>query len=129
MLGKFGKKRVLLDHGQTAKVASLGKRGTEFGVEMDSLRIKLAGVQRRKREMVEGLHQIHAERTAASGVELMMGEGRFVAPRTVEVALKDGRTRRIVGERVFLVLGSCATMPNVTPRWMWVHGSMRTPRR
>jgi pyruvate/2-oxoglutarate dehydrogenase complex dihydrolipoamide dehydrogenase (E3) component len=63
--------------------------------------------------MVEGLHQIHAERFAASGAELMMGEGRFVAPRTVEVALKDGGTRRIVGERVFLTLGSRSTMPNV----------------
>jgi pyruvate/2-oxoglutarate dehydrogenase complex dihydrolipoamide dehydrogenase (E3) component len=97
----------------SAKVASLAQRGREFGVEMDSLRINMAGVQLRKREMVEGLHQMHAERFAASGAELMMGEGRFVAPRTVEIALKDGGTRRIVGERVFLTLGSRSTMPNV----------------
>jgi pyruvate/2-oxoglutarate dehydrogenase complex dihydrolipoamide dehydrogenase (E3) component len=95
----------------SAKVASLAQRGREFGVEMDSLRINMAGVQLRKREMVEGLHQMHAERFAASGAELMMGEGRFVAPRTVEIALKDGGTRRIVGERVFLTLGSRSTMP------------------
>ncbi len=97
----------------SAKVASLARRGPEFGVEIDSLRINMAGVQLRKREMVEGLHQLHAERFAASGVELMMGEGRFVVPRTVEVALKDGATRRLVGERVFLTLGSHSTMPNV----------------
>jgi pyruvate/2-oxoglutarate dehydrogenase complex dihydrolipoamide dehydrogenase (E3) component len=97
----------------SAKVASLARRGAEFGLETDSLAISIAGVQRRKREMVEGLHAMHSERTAASGVELMMGEGRFLAPRTVEVALNDGRTRRIVGERVFLVLGSRATMPNI----------------
>jgi pyruvate/2-oxoglutarate dehydrogenase complex dihydrolipoamide dehydrogenase (E3) component len=97
----------------SAKVASLARRGAEFGLETDSLAISMAGVQRRKREMVEGLHAMHSERTAASGVELVMGEGRFVAPRTVEVALNDGRTRRIVGERVFLVLGSRATMPNI----------------
>jgi pyruvate/2-oxoglutarate dehydrogenase complex dihydrolipoamide dehydrogenase (E3) component len=42
-----------------------------------------------------------------------MGEGRFVAPRTIEVALNDGGTRRIVGERVFLDLGSHSTMPNL----------------
>jgi pyruvate/2-oxoglutarate dehydrogenase complex dihydrolipoamide dehydrogenase (E3) component len=80
---------------------------------MDSLATSMAGVQQRKRLMVEGLHQMHAERTEASGVELIMGEGRFVAPKTVEVALNDSRTRRIVGERVFLVLGSRAMMPNV----------------
>jgi pyruvate/2-oxoglutarate dehydrogenase complex dihydrolipoamide dehydrogenase (E3) component len=97
----------------SAKVASLAKRGAEFGLEMDSLTVNMAGVQRRKREMVEGLHQMHAERTAASGMQLIMGEGRFVATRTVEVALNDGGTRRVEGERVFLVLGSRATMPDV----------------
>src|SRR5713101_300478 len=70
-------------------------------------------VQRRKRMMVEGLHQMHDARTVASGVELIMGEGRFVAPRTLEIALNDGGSRRIFGERVFLVLGSRATMPKV----------------
>jgi pyruvate/2-oxoglutarate dehydrogenase complex dihydrolipoamide dehydrogenase (E3) component len=64
----------------SAKVASLARRGAEFGLEMDSLGISIAGVQHRKRLMVAGLHQMHAERTSASGVELIMGEGRFVAP-------------------------------------------------
>jgi len=51
---------------------------------------------------------MHDARTVASGVELIMGEGRFVAPRTVEIALNDCGSRRIFGERVFLVLGSRA---------------------
>ncbi len=97
----------------SARVASLARRGAEFGLEMDQLRINMAGVQQRKRKMVEAEHQFHAKRTADAGVELIMGEGRFVAPRTIEVALNGGGTRRIVGERVFLDLGSHSTMPNV----------------
>src|SRR5215469_11122736 len=97
----------------SARVASLARRGAEFGLEMDKLRINMAGVQRRKREMVEAEHQFHAKRTTDAGIELIMGEGRFVAPKTVEVALNDGGTRRIVGGRVFLDLGSHSTMPNV----------------
>ena len=97
----------------SARVASLARRGAEFGLEMDSFAISMAGVARRKREMVEGLHQMHVARTTASGVELIMGEGRFVAPKTVEIALDDGGTRGIFGERVFLVVGSRATMPNI----------------
>ena len=97
----------------SARVASLARRGAEFGLEMDSFAISMAGVARRKREMVEGLHQMHVARTTASGVELIMGEGRFVAPKTVEIALDDGGTRRIFGESVFLVVGSRATMPNI----------------
>jgi len=66
----------------------------------------MAKVQRRKREMVEGLHQMHVDLTKQSGAELIICEARFVAPRTVEIALKGGGTRRIVGEKVFLTLGS-----------------------
>src|SRR5882762_8185044 len=77
----------------SARVASLARRGAEFGLEMDQLRINMAGVQPRKREMVEKERPSHADRTAANGVELIMGEGRFVAPRTVEVALNSGGTR------------------------------------
>src|ERR1700722_3094981 len=97
----------------SARVTSLARRGAEFGLEMDQLRINMAGVQQRKRKMVEAEHQFHAKRTANAGIELIMGEGRFVAPRTVEVALNDGGTRRIVGERVFLDLGSHSTMSSV----------------
>jgi len=97
----------------SARVASLARRGAEFGLEMDQLRINMAGVQRRKREMVEAEHQFHADRTAANGVELIMGEARFVAPKVIEVALNNGGTRRVEAERVFLDLGSRSTMPNV----------------
>jgi pyruvate/2-oxoglutarate dehydrogenase complex dihydrolipoamide dehydrogenase (E3) component len=42
-----------------------------------------------------------------------MGEGRFVAPKTIEVALNDGGSRRLVGDRVFLDLGSHSEIPDV----------------
>src|SRR5437867_12034485 len=97
----------------SATVASLARRGAEFGLETKPLAVNMKEVQRRKRLMVQGLLQMHDARTVASGVELIMGKGRFVAPKTVEIALNDGGRRRIFGERVFLVLGSRATMPKV----------------
>jgi pyruvate/2-oxoglutarate dehydrogenase complex dihydrolipoamide dehydrogenase (E3) component len=97
----------------SARVASLARRAAEFGLQMDSLTINMAGVQQRKRAMVEAEHQLHAKRTADAGIELIMGGGRFIAPKTVEVALNDGGSRRIFGERAFLVLGSRATVPNI----------------
>jgi pyruvate/2-oxoglutarate dehydrogenase complex dihydrolipoamide dehydrogenase (E3) component len=97
----------------SARVAALAKRGAEFGLEIDSLAISMAGVQRRKRMMVEGGHQVHLDLQAASGADLIMGNARFVAPRTAEIALNDGGTRTIAADRVFLALGSRATMPDV----------------
>src|SRR5947208_16779567 len=73
----------------------------------------MSAVHRRKRIMVGGLHQMHVDRQAASGAELIMGDARFVAPRTVKVALNDGGTRTIFADRVILAVGSRATMPNV----------------
>ena len=97
----------------SAKVASLAKRGAEFGLQTESVRINMAVVQRRKRLMVEGLQKMHADRTAASGAELIMGNARFIAPRTVEVDLREGGKRTIRGDRVFLDLGSRAAMPQL----------------
>jgi pyruvate/2-oxoglutarate dehydrogenase complex dihydrolipoamide dehydrogenase (E3) component len=96
----------------SARVASLARRGSEFGIKMESLEVSMEGVQRRKRKMVEEQRHLHVKLNAESGAELIMGEGRFIAPKTVEVAL-DGRARRICGDRVFLNLGSRARIPDV----------------
>ena len=63
--------------------------------------------------MVEDLIKVHLGRYEASGVDLIMGEARFVAPKTVAVDLNDGGTRTITGERVILSVGTRATIPDV----------------
>jgi pyruvate/2-oxoglutarate dehydrogenase complex dihydrolipoamide dehydrogenase (E3) component len=98
----------------SAKVISLARRGSEFGLKTESMSVDMQTVQRRKRLMVEGLHQMHEDRTTASGAELIMGNARFVAPRTVEIDLKSGGKRTISGDRVFLDLGSRAAIPEIS---------------
>src|SRR5207302_777125 len=48
-----------------------------------------------------------------SGAELVMGTGRFVAPKTVEVSLNGGGARLLAGDQVFLNLGTRATIPPI----------------
>jgi pyruvate/2-oxoglutarate dehydrogenase complex dihydrolipoamide dehydrogenase (E3) component len=97
----------------SAKAASLARRGAEFGLKIESLSIDMKVVQRRKRQMVEGLHQMHVDLTKASGAELIMGNARFIGPRTVEIDLNSGGKRTITGDHVFIDLGSHATIPNL----------------
>jgi pyruvate/2-oxoglutarate dehydrogenase complex dihydrolipoamide dehydrogenase (E3) component len=97
----------------SAKVISLARRGMEFGLKTDSLTVEMAAVQRRKRTMVRELREIHANHTKCSGAELIYGTARFVAPRTVQIELRDGGTRTIEGDRVFLDLGSRAAIPEL----------------
>lgn len=88
-------------------------RAAEFGVELESAVTSMKGVQARKRAMVDSLIQLQLDRYRTSGAELIMGEARFVGDRTVGVDLVGGGKRRISGERVFLDLGTHATVPHL----------------
>ncbi len=96
-----------------AKVASLAARGAEFGQVGGPLVTDMQRVQERKRKMVEALIRVHIDRYDAAGVELIVGEGRFVAPKTVSVSSNGQDTRMVGGDRVILSLGSRAALPGV----------------
>jgi len=98
---------------RSAKVAHLLRHAQAFGLRTGSVTTDMKGVRQRKREMVDGLVEIHHKRFAANGLEFLLGEGRFVGPRTVEVRLAAGGMRRIEAERVFLDLGTQATVPGI----------------
>jgi pyruvate/2-oxoglutarate dehydrogenase complex dihydrolipoamide dehydrogenase (E3) component len=97
----------------SAKVRSFTMRAAEFGVELESAVTSMKGVQARKRSMVDGLRRLHLDRYRASGAELIMGEARFVGERTVDVESAGGGSRRISGDRVFLDLGTYASVPDI----------------
>jgi pyruvate/2-oxoglutarate dehydrogenase complex dihydrolipoamide dehydrogenase (E3) component len=97
----------------SAKVASLFGRHREFGIETAPFTVNMAGVYERKRKMVEGIVQVHWDRYRASGAEVILGEGKFVGPRTIRVALREGGERTISAERVFVNVGSRAAIPDI----------------
>lgn len=97
----------------SAKVADLAHHADRFGTIVHSVAIDMAKVRQRKRDMVEGLIAMHLENYRTSGVELIMGTGHFVAPKTLEVHLNDGGTRALVGDHVFLDVGTHAAIPDV----------------
>ncbi len=97
----------------SARVAHFVQHAAEFGTIVGSVATDMAKVRQRKREMVEHEVALHLKNYQESGAELIMGSGRFVAPKTLEVQLNDGGTRVLMAEQVFLNLGSHAAMPAV----------------
>jgi pyruvate/2-oxoglutarate dehydrogenase complex dihydrolipoamide dehydrogenase (E3) component len=97
----------------SAKVADLARHGGRFGTQTGPVAVDMAKVRQRKRDMVDGLVAIHLENYRASGAELIMGEGCFVAPKTLEVRLNDGGARVLVGDQVFIDVGTHAAIPDV----------------
>ena len=96
----------------SAKVASLVARHREFGIETGPIAIDMAGVYARKRDMVEDIVKVHLDKYHAAGDELILGDGTFVAPRTLQVALRDGGERTLTADRVFVNVGTHATIPD-----------------
>ncbi len=97
----------------SAKVADLAHHATRFGIAVSSASSDMAAVRKRKREMVEGLIAMHLDRYKATGAELVMGEAKFMDSKTLDVRLNDGGTRTLRGERIFLNLGTRASIPSV----------------
>jgi pyruvate/2-oxoglutarate dehydrogenase complex dihydrolipoamide dehydrogenase (E3) component len=96
----------------SAKVADLLHHAAKYGVVTGSVGVDMAKVRQRKREMVDGLVALHLGLYRKSGAELIMGDGKFVAPKTLEVRLRDGGgTRMLKGERIFLNLGTRPAIP------------------
>jgi pyruvate/2-oxoglutarate dehydrogenase complex dihydrolipoamide dehydrogenase (E3) component len=97
----------------SAEVGHLARLGARFGVVTGGVSTDMARVRQRKREMVNREIDFHLRQYKATGAELIMGNGRFLAPKTLQVDLNDGGTRVLAGDRVFLNLGTHATIPDV----------------
>src|SRR5580693_10543368 len=97
----------------SAEVAHFARNGAEFGVMTGPVTVDMGKVRQRKRDMVERLVAAHVKNYNDSGAELVMGEGRFVAPKTLEVSLNDGGARTLTGTQVFINVGTRAAIPNI----------------
>jgi pyruvate/2-oxoglutarate dehydrogenase complex dihydrolipoamide dehydrogenase (E3) component len=97
----------------SAKVASYFRRSKEFGITCDGFAIDMAGVRERKRRMVRGLNDMYMENYRNTGAEFILGTGRFLAPRTVEVTLSDGTTRQLRGTNVIVSTGTRAALEKI----------------
>ena len=97
----------------SARVAHLVRHAAQFGTETGPVATDMAKVRQRKRDMVNREIDFHLQQYKTTGAELIMGTGRFVAPKTLEVRLNDGGTRELAGDQVFLNIGTRAAIPSV----------------
>ena len=98
----------------SARVAYLARRAADYGVYTGPVTVDIAGVRQRKRDVVDRFRngsQRHIERT--EGVDLLFGEARFTGPKTVEVHLNDGETRRLTADKIFINTGGRPVNPAV----------------
>jgi probable pyridine nucleotide-disulfide oxidoreductase len=76
-------------------------------------RTDMAQVASNVRAVVEGMVDMNLKAFLASGMDLVMGTGRFIAPRRIQVRLNDGGERVIEGDKVFINTGTTAAVPDI----------------
>lgn len=97
----------------SAKVAWYARRLDAFGMHVPEPGLDMTVVRGRKRAMVDGLVEVHKKRFAASKVEFVFGQGTFVGPRTLAVALPEGGSRTLTADVVIVSTGSRTAVPDV----------------
>src|SRR6516162_8272506 len=97
----------------SAKVASYFRRSEEFGIPKRDFSVDMSAVRGRKRRMVSSWNNVYLENYKKSGAEFILGSGRFIGPKTLEVRLHDGTIRRLRGTNVIINTGTRAALQPV----------------
>lgn len=90
----------------SARVAYLARRAAEYGVHTGPVRVDLGVVRLRKQTVVDSFRDGGRRRLEGSPeIDLIFGTASFVDPKTVEVCLNGGGTRRLTASKIFINAG------------------------
>ncbi len=98
----------------SARVAYLARRAADYGVNTGPVSVDMPVVRKRKRDIVDSFrngNQRRIERT--EGVDLLMGETRFIEPKVVEVRLNNGEIRTLTAKSIFINAGDRPSKPAI----------------
>lgn len=131
-LGPAGRKVALIERGQiggtcinvaciptksmvaSTKLLDLIKNAKHFGIDVAEAGPSLQGVIERKRGIIKGMVDAHWNLfTTTPNMELIVGTGKFVGQKQIEIALDGGRTRLLTAERIYINTGSRTTVPEI----------------
>ncbi|MBW4470535.1 MAG: mercuric reductase [Stenomitos rutilans HA7619-LM2] len=98
----------------SAEVAHTVRHSATYGVNTSIPTVDLGAVIQRKRSVVKAARamNLHTLETALDH-DLIIGTARFVAPKTIEVAMVEGSTRHLTAERLFINTGTRPLIPSV----------------
>ncbi|SCF00414.1 dihydrolipoyl dehydrogenase family protein [Micromonospora mirobrigensis] len=98
----------------TSARAARAVRGADaLGTVVHGSHLDLDLLRAHKEDVVDGMVAANRQQFLESGLHLVIGAATFVAPRTVRVALPDGGTRLISGDRAVINTGTRPYLPPI----------------
>ncbi len=96
---------------KSAKVAELARRAADFGINITFGGANPQGVRQRKRQVVAAMVARNQAGFDRSGMTLLIGNARFTGPKTLEIQLREGGTRTLTADKVFINTGTRPSHP------------------
>ncbi|HET7854658.1 MAG TPA: mercuric reductase [Candidatus Methylomirabilis sp.] len=96
----------------SARVAYLTRRGADYGVHTNSVRVNMAEVRQRKQAIVDSFRngsQRHLQNT--KNLELIFGDASFSGLKSVTVRPPSGETRHLTADTIFINTGGRPESP------------------
>ncbi|MEH2264142.1 mercuric reductase [Nostoc sp.] len=98
----------------SASVANTVRNSAAYGVKANTPIVNLAEVIQRKRSVVQSAREMNLHNLeTALDKNLIVGEARFVAPKTIAVTTAEGNTRILTAERFFINTGTRPLIPSI----------------
>ena len=92
---------------KNAEVAhTLRERGSEFGFEVQGLKLDFGAAVRRSRQVSDRLVKGVGFLMKKNKIDVLMGAARFTGPRSLEVKLNDGSTAFVQAQNVVIATGA-----------------------
>ncbi|HEY4034859.1 MAG TPA: FAD-dependent oxidoreductase, partial [Ktedonobacteraceae bacterium] len=99
----------------SARVAYLARRGADYGVRTGPVSVDMEVVRQRKRDIVTSFRNSGQRRLESTkGLDLLIGEARFIGSKTVEVRLANGETRQLIADKIFINIGARPSTPSLS---------------
>jgi pyruvate/2-oxoglutarate dehydrogenase complex dihydrolipoamide dehydrogenase (E3) component len=96
----------------SAEIAYLARRAVEYGVMIGDVSVDMLAVRERKRSVVKSWREGSEKRLKqAALVDLIYGEGSFVAPKQLRVRLNAGGERVLTADTIVIDTGLRASAP------------------
>jgi pyruvate/2-oxoglutarate dehydrogenase complex dihydrolipoamide dehydrogenase (E3) component len=98
----------------SARVVYLAGRGADYGVQTGPVTVDMVKIRQRKRDIVDEFRSSsEASLEKTEQIDLIYGDAKFTGPQTVEIALRDGRTRSVTAALIFVNTGARPAVPKL----------------
>jgi pyruvate/2-oxoglutarate dehydrogenase complex dihydrolipoamide dehydrogenase (E3) component len=98
----------------SARVAYLGRRARDYGVNTGAIGIDMKKIRRRKNDMVHSFRSGSEKRIHnTKNLDLIMGRARFADGRSLSVSLNSGGEKVIDADRIFINTGTKPRVPEL----------------